>query len=153
LTQSGISLVRTAVGDKFVLEEMVRRGAALGGEQSGHVIFHEHATTGDGLLTLLLLLDVMVRTGSDLDELSRDFVVFPQKLVNVRFGVKKPLEDQSAVQDAIAKCYGEFGQQGRVVVRFSGTEPLARVMVEGPAQDRVEHHANAIAAEIVTALV
>jgi len=153
LAQIGISLVRTAVGDKYVLEEMVRRGATLGGEQSGHVIFHEHATTGDGLLTLMLLLDVMVRTGSDLDQLSREFVVFPQKLVNVRFAVKKPLEQQSAVQDAIAKCYSEFGEQGRVVVRFSGTEPLARVMVEGPTQNRVDHHANAIAAEIVTALV
>ncbi len=153
LARHGISLLRTAVGDKYVLEEMVRRGTTLGGEQSGHVIFHEHATTGDGLLTLLLLLDVMLRTGADLDELSQEFVVFPQKLVNVRFGMKKSLEEQPAVQTAIANCHSEFGEQGRVVVRFSGTEPLARVMVEGPTQDRVEYHATEIAAEIAAALV
>ena len=153
LRRYGIALVRTAVGDKYVLEEMIRRDAVIGGEQSGHVIFHEHATTGDGVLTLLLLLDVMLREGAGLDELSEEFEVFPQRLVNVRFGVKRPLEEQKSVQAAIGACNDEFGEAGRVVVRFSGTEPLARVMVEGPSAERVDHHAHAIAAQIAAALV
>jgi phosphoglucosamine mutase len=117
------------------------------------VIFHEHATTGDGLLTLLLLVDVMMRTGLDLDALGAEFVEFPQKLVNVRFAVKRPLEEQAGVQAAMAACSAEFGSEGRVVVRFSGTEPLARVMVEGPTMERVSYHAEAIAARIAEALV
>jgi phosphoglucosamine mutase len=153
LRRHGISLVRTAVGDKYVLEEMIRRDAVIGGEQSGHVIFHEHATTGDGVLTLLLLLDVMLREQAGLDELSQEFQVFPQRLVNVRFAVKRPLEELETVQTAIAACQSEFGDAGRVLVRFSGTEPLARVMVEGPAQERVDHHAHAIAAQMAAALV
>lgn len=153
LRRHGIALVRTAVGDKYVLEEMIRRQALLGGEQSGHVIFHEHATTGDGVLTLLMLLDVMLREGAGLDELSEEFEVFPQRLVNVRFTIKRPLEEQETVQAAIGACQSEFGETGRVVVRFSGTEPLARVMVEGPTEARVDHHANAIAAQIAAALV
>jgi phosphoglucosamine mutase len=153
LRRHGIALVRTAVGDKYVLEEMIRREGVIGGEQSGHVIFHEHATTGDGVLTLLLLLDVMLREGTGLDELSEEFQVFPQRLVNVRFAVKRPLEEQAAVQAAINECEQEFGDAGRVLVRFSGTEPLARVMVEGPTQERVDHHAHAIAAQIAAALV
>jgi phosphoglucosamine mutase len=153
LRRHGITLVRTAVGDKYVLEEMIRRDAVIGGEQSGHVIFHEHATTGDGVLTLLLLLDVMLREGAGLDELSEEFQVFPQRLVNVRFSVKRPLEGLDTVQAAIAACQTEFGDAGRVLVRFSGTEPLARVMVEGPTQERVDHHAHAIAAQIAAALV
>ncbi|MCA2966406.1 MAG: phosphoglucosamine mutase [Acidobacteriota bacterium] len=153
LRRYGIALVRTAVGDKYVLEEMIRREAVIGGEQSGHMIFHEYATTGDGVLTLLLLLDVMLREDAGLDALTEEFTVFPQRLINVRFAVKRPLEEQAGVQQAIRACEGEFGDAGRVLVRFSGTEPLARVMVEGPSADRVEHHAQAIAAQIAAALV
>jgi len=153
LRRYGIALVRTAVGDKYVLEEMIRRDALIGGEQSGHVIFHEHATTGDGVLTLLLLLDVMLREGAGLDELSNEFQVLPQRLVNVRFAVKRPLEHEETVQAAIGACQSEFGEAGRVLVRFSGTEPLARVMVEGPTEERVDYHAQAIAAQIAAALV
>ena len=145
LKREGIHLARTAVGDKYVLEEMIRLGAAIGGEQSGHVIFHESATTGDGMLTMLRLLDVMVREHAALDSLADALTVLPQTLVNVRFGRKRPLEDLDAVQAAIGACNAEFGEAGRVVVRFSGTEPLARVMVEGPALDRVGHHAECIA--------
>jgi phosphoglucosamine mutase len=153
LRRHGITLVRTAVGDKYVLEEMIRRDASLGGEQSGHMIVHGYATTGDGVLTLLLLLDVMLREDAGLDGLTEEFTVFPQRLINVRFAVKRPLEEQAGVQQAIRACEREFGEAGRVLVRFSGTEPLARVMVEGPSADRVEHHAQAIAAQIAAALV
>jgi phosphoglucosamine mutase len=131
---------------------MIRRGAAIGGEQSGHVIFHDHATTGDGLLTLLRILDVAVRENVSLDDLAAPFHVLPQTLVNVRFEKKRPLEDLPAVQHAIAQCHTEFGVEGRVVVRFSGTEPLARVMVEGPTLDRVAHHAEQIARAIQSEL-
>lgn len=145
LRRHGIQLVRTAVGDKYVLEEMIRRGAVLGGEQSGHIIFHEFATTGDGILTMLRLLDVMARERAGLDSLAEELHILPQTLVNVRFGKKRPLEDLDSVQAAIRACQSEFGEAGRVVVRFSGTEPLARVMVEGTTLDRVGHHAEIIA--------
>lgn len=148
LKASGIKLARTAVGDKYVLEEMIRLGANIGGEQSGHVIFHEQATTGDGMLTMLRLLDVMVREHAALDTLADGLTVLPQTLVNVRFGRKRPLEELDTVQAAIRACNEEFGEAGRVVVRFSGTEPLARVMVEGPTLDRVGHHAETIATAI-----
>jgi phosphoglucosamine mutase len=148
LRRHGIRLVRTAVGDKYVLEEMIRIGAVMGGEQSGHVIFHEYATTGDGLLTTLRLLEVLVETGAGLDELASELQVLPQTLVNVRFGQKRPLEELATVQAAIRACQSEFGDSGRVVVRFSGTEPLARVMVEGTSHERVGHHATQIAEAI-----
>ncbi|MBM3784064.1 MAG: phosphoglucosamine mutase, partial [Acidobacteria bacterium] len=148
----GLRLVRTAVGDKYVLEEMIRIGAPIGGEQSGHLIFHRHATTGDGMLTLLQLLDVMVRRKASLEELASEMTVLPQQLVNVRFGRKRPLDELDAVQSAIRRCEAEFGEAGRVVVRFSGTEPLARVMVEGTTDERVGYHANAIASAIQAAL-
>jgi phosphoglucosamine mutase len=148
LKSAGIKLARTAVGDKYVLEEMIRLGANIGGEQSGHVIFHEQATTGDGMLTMLRLLDIMVREHAALDTLADALTILPQTLVNVRFGKKRPLEELDTVQAAIRACNEEFGEAGRVVVRFSGTEPLARVMVEGPTLDRVGHHAEIIATAI-----
>jgi phosphoglucosamine mutase len=148
LRKQGIRLVRTAVGDKYVLEEMIRLGAVIGGEQSGHIIFHEQATTGDGMLTMLRLLDVMARRQVGLDELADELHILPQRLVNVRFGKKRPLEELEPVQVAIRACEREFGESGRVVVRFSGTEPLARVMVEGTTLERVGYHAENIASVI-----
>jgi len=145
LRAHGIGLVRTPVGDKYVLDEMVKRNAPLGGEQSGHVIFRDYATTGDGLLTALRVLEVMRASGNDLDALTAEFVTYPQLLVNVRFKERRPLEDLTSVNERIERAKSEFGEHGRVLVRFSGTEPLARVMVEGPAIDRVTHHAHAIA--------
>ncbi|HEX5431764.1 MAG TPA: phosphoglucosamine mutase [Bryobacteraceae bacterium] len=150
LKRHGIGLVRTAVGDKYVLEEMLRRDAPLGGEQSGHVIFREHATTGDGLLTALRVLDVMQSSGQDLDALTAEMEIYPQTLVNVRVRERKPLQHLERVNQEIRRTESEFGEAGRVLVRFSGTEPLARVMVEGPTLDRVEFFAQAIAAAIRT---
>jgi phosphoglucosamine mutase len=148
LKRRGIGLVRTPVGDKYVLEEMVRRNALLGGEQSGHVIFREYATTGDGLLTALRVLEVMQTTRSDLDELTSEIEIYPQKLVNVRVKERRPLAELDQVNAEIHRAESEFGEAGRVLVRFSGTEPLARVMVEGPEMARVEHFAESIAAAI-----
>jgi phosphoglucosamine mutase len=148
LRAHGIGLVRTPVGDKYVLEEMLRRGAVLGGEQSGHVIFHQYATAGDGMLTALRVFEVMRETGAGLDELTAELQVYPQRLVNVRVRQRKPLEDLPGVVAEIRAAEESFGDAGRVLVRFSGTEPLARVMVEGPELDQVEHFAQRIAERI-----
>ncbi|MBI3678964.1 MAG: phosphoglucosamine mutase [Acidobacteria bacterium] len=145
LQKLGIRLLRTSVGDKYVLEEMVRCGAALGGEQSGHVIFREYATTGDGLLTALRVLEVVRETGRNLDQLTSDLKVYPQLLVNVRVKEKRPLDGIESVQEQIRAAMTAFDGAGRVLVRFSGTEPLARVMVEGPDSASVEQYAHRIA--------
>jgi phosphoglucosamine mutase len=148
LCAHGIGMIRTPVGDKYVLEEMLRRGAVLGGEQSGHIIFHRYATTGDGMLTALRVFEVMRQTGAGLDELTDEIQVYPQRLVNVRIKERKRLEDLPGVVAEIRAAEESFGDSGRVLVRFSGTEPLARVMVEGPELDRVEAFANRIASQI-----
>jgi phosphoglucosamine mutase len=148
LESHGIEMIRTPVGDKYVLEEMLRRNAALGGEQSGHVIFHQYATTGDGMLTALRVFEVMRQGGVGLDELTRDLKVYPQRLVNVRVRNRKPLDELPGVTAEIRAAEASFGDSGRVLVRFSGTEPLARVMVEGPDLERVENFANRIASQI-----
>ena len=138
LHRYGIRMVRTPVGDKYVLEEMVRLNAVLGGEQSGHIIFREYATTGDGLMTTLRLSEIARRAGVGLDELTADLEVYPQKLVNVRVREKKGLTELPGVAREIRNVEEAFGSTGRVLVRFSGTEPLARVMVEGPDLAQVE---------------
>jgi len=148
LEREGIRMVRTPVGDKYVLEEMVRLGAALGGEQSGHVIFREFATTGDGLLTALRVFETARCAGAGLDELTAGFQVYPQKLVNVRVRERKQLTEIPAVAQEIRQAEEEFAGSGRILVRFSGTEPLARVMVEGPDLDQVERHSRNIAEAI-----
>ncbi len=152
LKREGITLVRTGVGDKYVLEEMLRAGNELGGEQSGHVIFSRYSTTGDGMLTALQVLESMVATNKTLDQLREGFEVFPQILVNVRVKGKRPLEEMPEVQARIADCERAFAGNGRVLVRFSGTEPLARVMVEGNDTEKVRHHAHEIAASLESAL-
>ena len=141
-------MVRTPVGDKYVLEEMVRRGAMLGGEQSGHVIFREWATTGDGILTALRVFDIAAQAGRGLDELTADLEIYPQKLVNVRVREKRPLADIPAVAEEIRLCEEAFGDAGRVLVRYSGTESLARVMVEGPVPAEVGEFTRRIAGAI-----
>ncbi|MDE3196153.1 MAG: phosphoglucosamine mutase [Acidobacteriota bacterium] len=144
LGQLGISMLRTGVGDKYVLEEMIRRDAAIGGEQSGHIIFRDYATTGDGMLTALKVLETSVRENLSLDELAADLKVFPQLLVNVRVKQRKPLEEMPKVREAIAQSERALAGSGRVLVRFSGTEPLLRVMVEGEDRAQIESLAGKI---------
>ena len=148
LAQSGIRMTRTPVGDKYVLEEMVAIDAALGGEQSGHIIFREFATTGDGLLTALRVFEIAKLAGKGLDELTADLEVYPQRLVNIRVREKKGLLERPAVASEIRRVEEAFGGAGRVLVRFSGTEPLARVMVEGPDLAQVESASASIAEAI-----
>ena len=148
LKRSGIRMLRAPVGDKYVLEEMQKHGAKLGGEQSGHIIFADQATTGDGLLTALRVLDVMARSGHPLAELVADLKVFPQVIKNVRVREKRPLEGIPEVARAIQEAEGKLDGNGRVVVRYSGTEPLARVMVEAESESDMRRHAEAIAAAI-----
>ena len=145
LNARGIQMLRTPVGDKYVLEEMLRTGAVLGGEQSGHVIFLDYATTGDGLLTAVRLFETMVEQGAGLDELTAGLEIYPQRLVNVRVKSKRPLSELPGVNAEIRAAEQAFGSAGRVLVRFSGTEPLARVMVEGPELSQVEAYASRIA--------
>ncbi len=152
LGRAGIKMVRTPVGDKYVLEEMVRIGATLGGEQSGHVIFREYATTGDGILTALRLFEIARQAGAGLDELTEDLRVFPQKLVNVRVRERKDLAETPSVAAEIRRAEEAFAGSGRVLVRFSGTEPLARVMVEGMDAEQVERFSESIAEAIRKAM-
>jgi phosphoglucosamine mutase len=144
----GISMARTPVGDKYVLEEMVRREAALGGEQSGHVIFREFATTGDGMLTALQVLETAALARQSLDELAAGMVLYPQKLVNVRVKERRPIEELSHLRAAIGACEARLDGSGRVLVRYSGTEPLLRVMVEGLELGVVEDLVDCVTAAI-----
>ncbi len=144
LGKLGITMPRTAVGDKYVLEEMIRRNAALGGEQSGHIIFREYATTGDGMLTALQVLQTVASAGANLDELSKDLVVFPQLLVNVRVKERRPLDELPRVTDEIKSCEAELNGSGRILVRYSGTEPLLRIMVEGLEDAQVKRLADRV---------
>jgi phosphoglucosamine mutase len=150
LKRSGIGMLRAAVGDKYVLEQMIATGAALGGEQSGHIIFSGRSTTGDGLLTALLLLDAVHRSGRSLAELIADLKVFPQVILNVKVREKKPLEGIPTVAAAIRAAEAELADSGRVVIRYSGTEALARVMIEAESEPLMRHHADTIAAAIRT---
>jgi phosphoglucosamine mutase len=146
--RSGISMLRAPVGDKYVLEEMRKSGASLGGEQSGHILFPARATTGDGLLTALLVLDMVHRSGKTLGELIADLKNFPQVILNVKVREKKPLDTLPSVVSAISAAEEELKDSGRVVIRYSGTEALARVMIEAEDEARMRHHAEAIAGAI-----
>jgi phosphoglucosamine mutase len=153
LKKSGIRMLRANVGDKYVLEEMLKTGATLGGEQSGHIIFRDgDATTGDGLLTALRVMDVIVRSGKSLAEQVNDLKVFPQKIQNVRVREKIPFPQVPAVQAAIDAAERELDGNGRVVVRYSGTEALARVMVEAESEEKMLALTAGIAGEIQKAL-
>jgi phosphoglucosamine mutase len=148
LQRHGITLIRTPVGDKYVMDEMLRGGYALGGEQSGHVILTEHLPTGDGMATALAVLRVMAETGKDLSELAAGLVTFPQTLVNVRVREKRPIDSVPEIQAAITRVEAALTGRGRVLVRYSGTEPLLRVMIEGEDQSSVQAWAEEIAEAI-----
>jgi phosphoglucosamine mutase len=145
LKRSGIRMLRAPVGDRYVLEQMLEHDAALGGEQSGHILMPHLATTGDGLLTSLVVLDLIARSRKSIEELTADLKVFPQVIVNVKVREKKPLEGFPAVVAAIRAAEEELKDSGRVVIRYSGTEPLARVMIEAESEAAMKLHANAIA--------
>lgn len=140
------------VGDRYVLEDMRRLGASLGGEDSGHVIFLNHHTTGDGELTALQLVATMLRTGKPLSELAAAMDVFPQVLVNVDVASKPPISTLPQVAQAIEQAETELAGKGRVLVRYSGTQNLCRVMVEGPTEDVTREHAESIAAVVRTSI-
>jgi phosphoglucosamine mutase len=151
IKSAGGTVVRTAVGDRYVVEEMRRNGYNFGGEQSGHLIFLDHATTGDGIIAALRVLAVMVREGRPLSELASVMTRTPQVLVNVKVGTKRPLAELPDVQGLIRRVEADLGDEGRVLVRYSGTEPKVRVMIEGPDQARIEVQANEIASALVAA--
>ena len=148
---AGGTVVRTAVGDRYVVEEMRRNGYTFGGEQSGHLIFLEHATTGDGIIAALRVLAMMVREGRPLSELASVMTRTPQVLVNVKVDKKVPLEQLADVQKLVARVERELGDEGRVLVRYSGTEAKARVMIEGPDEGKIKGQAEEIAAALVAA--
>jgi len=152
LKRSDIKMLRAPVGDRYVLEQMLAHRAALGGEQSGHILLPHLATTGDGLLTALVVLDLIARTGKSIEELTADLKVFPQVIVNVKVREKKPLEEIPAVAAAIRAAEEELKDSGRVVIRYSGTEALARVMIEAESEEPMQRHAAAIADAIRTEL-
>ncbi|MGB9906956.1 MAG: phosphoglucosamine mutase [Candidatus Saccharicenans sp.] len=145
LEENGIRLLRTKVGDKYVLDEMLKNDYNLGGEQSGHTIFLDHSVAGDGLLTSLKMLEVMLEKQMTLSELVKDFQEFPQILLNVRVREKVPLTEIPGYQEAMAEVKDSLGRSGRVEVRYSGTEMLARIMLEGPEQKQIEDLAGKLA--------
>jgi phosphoglucosamine mutase len=153
LRASGIKMLRAPVGDKYVLEEMFKTGAALGGEQSGHIIFRDgDATTGDGILTALRVIEAMTSARKSLDELVGDLKVFPQVIKNIRVKEKKPLESFPEVVSAMQQGDSELGGNGRIVVRYSGTEALARVMVEAESEEKMKRITDSIAGAIQKAI-
>ena len=145
LRRRGIRLVRTPVGDKHVMEAMLQHGYVLGGEQSGHVILSEHLFTGDGLATTLAVLRVMAETGRELADLAGELVTYPQTLLNVRVREKKDVATVPAIAAAMARVEAALDGQGRLLVRYSGTEPLLRIMIEGEDQATIQAWAEEIA--------
>jgi phosphoglucosamine mutase len=148
LRNSGIGLVRCPVGDKYVMEEMIRSGLSLGGEQSGHVIFSEFLFTGDGLVTALSVLQVMAASDRWLGDLAAQMTAYPQVLLNVRVKEKRDLQEVPAVAAAVTDVERKLGATGRLLVRYSGTEPLLRVMLEGQDQAQIHAWAEEIAEQV-----
>lgn len=152
LRSRGIELTRTNVGDKYVLDELIRSGSTLGGEQSGHIIFPRLSLAGDGMITTVGLLRAMRDQDSSLADLTEDFKRYPQLLVNVRVREKIPFGDLPAVQNLVEKVELQLGRNGRLLLRYSGTEPLARIMIEGESQSQIEAQASALAEAIKSEL-
>ena len=148
MKKAGGKVVRTDVGDRYVVEEMLKNGYNLGGEQSGHMIFLDHNTTGDGILSALQVLAIIQRTGKPLSELARVMTSLPQVLVNVKVRKKADLQEIAPIKKVIDEVEAELGDKGRVLVRYSGTEPLLRVMIEGENQERIEILAEQVAAAV-----
>ncbi|HYJ91583.1 MAG TPA: phosphoglucosamine mutase, partial [Pyrinomonadaceae bacterium] len=152
LRSRGIELVRTQVGDKYVLEELLKTGAAIGGEQSGHIIFPHESLVGDGMMTTLFLLDALTAKKRKLSEAVEGFVRYPQVLVNVRVREKRPFADVRAIAGEAKRIEEELAGTGRLLLRYSGTENLARVMIEGSDQTQIEDQAKGLARVIESEL-
>jgi phosphoglucosamine mutase len=152
LKSRGIELLRAKVGDKYVLEELLATGAALGGEQSGHIILPTVSLAGDGLITTLFLLRAMREADAPLERLAEGFTRYPQTLVNVRVAEKRPFEEVAEIAAEARRVEAELAGQGRLLLRYSGTEPLARVMIEGREQEEIERLARRLASVIEGAL-
>lgn len=153
MEEAGIQVIETKVGDRYVMEALQQHKGVIGGEQSGHVIFLDKGKTGDGLLTAVRLLDVMAGTGKELRQLRMEAMTeYPQVLVNVRVGRGVDLEAASAVWEAVSEVEGELGEEGRVLLRPSGTEPVVRVMVEAPTQEAAQKYAERLAAVVAAEL-
>jgi phosphoglucosamine mutase len=152
LASRDVQLVRTAVGDKYVLEELLRSGAEIGGEQSGHIIFPRNSLVGDGMMTALRIFEAVVASNQKLSELTAGFRRYPQVLVNVHVGQKKPFDQVDAIREASAETEKLLSGHGRLLLRYSGTENLARVMIEGRDQEEVDVLANRLADTIKAAL-
>lgn len=152
MRERGGSLLRTAVGDRYVVEAMREHGATLGGEQSGHIVFMDYGTTGDGLLAALQLLRIMRQRKKPISELAGLLRLYPQVLLNVPVAEKKPFEEAPAVMEAVQNAESALGSRGRVLLRYSGTEPLARVMVEGEDEEQVKCLADSVANAVKAAL-
>jgi phosphoglucosamine mutase len=152
LQELGVGLLRTQVGDRYVVDAMREGGFNLGGEQSGHIIFLDHNTSGDGLITALQVLAVMRRKERTLSELTADFVRYPQVLLNVRVAEKKPIEGLSEFSKTVERVEGALDGRGRVLIRYSGTEPKARIMVEGDDEKQIREYAHDLAEALRRAL-
>ena len=152
LQSIGVELLRTQVGDRYVVEAMREGGYNLGGEQSGHILFLDHSTTGDGMMSALQVLALMARSGQKLSELNKGFVRLPQVMVNIGVAEKRPLAELTSFQEQVAEVEDELGDNGRVLIRYSGTENLARVMVEGRDETRVHEMANHLASKLKQSL-
>jgi phosphoglucosamine mutase len=152
LDSIGVRLLRAQVGDRYGVEAMREAGHNLGGEQSGHILFLDESTTGDGMMSALQILALMARSGQRLSELNEGFERLPQVLVNIGVAEKRPLEELPSLQEAIADVEDELGDAGRVLIRYSGTELKARVMVEGRDESRVHEIANHLASKLKRAL-
>ena len=142
--RAGIEYEKTAVGDKYVYENMVKNGHCLGGEQSGHIIFSKHATTGDGILTSLMIMEVLTEKKMSLAALTKEVKIYPQLLKNVRVADKQEARENQAVVKAIQSVEKELGDEGRILVRESGTEPVIRVMVEASEEALCEKYVNQV---------
>jgi phosphoglucosamine mutase len=152
LRSQGLQLLRTDVGDKYVLEELLRTGASLGGEQSGHIIFPDISLAGDGMITTLGVLRAIKADGKPLHVLTEGFQRYPQILVNVKVREKCPFEKIPRIRDLANETKSMLGDKGRLLLRYSGTEPLARIMIEGESQTEIERHAGNLATVIREAL-
>ena len=152
LKSINVNLLRTSVGDKYVLQSLLETNSSVGGEQSGHIIFPDKSLVGDGMMTALFLLEVLFETGKSLSEITAGFTRFPQILVNVKVKEKRPFEEVAKIVEASKQVEAELGNQGRLLLRYSGTENLARVMIEGENQSEIERQANWLADIIKEAL-